>query len=1067
LDLERLGLPLGHRKKLMKAAAAHRAALEAEMPLRPAQRSIAPLGAERRQLTVLFCDIVGSTALSVRLDPEDLRAILHEFQRRCSEAITRYQGRVLRFLGDGVLACFGFPVAHEDDAERAVNAALAVQESISAMTVRAVPRIKCRIGIATSVVVVGDLVGEGSACELSLVGEAPNLAARLQQLAKPEQILVAPSTRRLLGQVFDLADLGEHRLKGFERRIRAWRVLRPSRIASRFEARRGQRLTPLIGRKPELIQLHRRFRQAKRGHGQLILVSGEAGIGKSRLIAALRHRLTEEPHCLLLFQCSSQHSTSAWYPVVRHLEEAAGITRDDPPALKLEKLAALTKRHLGEESDASMPLLATLLSLPLDGRYTLPHLTPAQRKTRMLGALLALIEARAKEEPALLIFEDVHWIDPSSLELLEWLRDRLPAWRMMAVLLFRPDFVLPWTDQPHVAAVTVNRLDRVEVGAMIAALAKDQNLSRAIVAQITAKTDGVPLFIEEMTGAVLEAQRAETSARAMLAVPETLHDSLMARLDQLAPMKAVAQVAATIGREFPLALLEKVLPLPKRDVVAAIDRLLASGLLFPTGHQANRIYAFKHALVQDEAYASMLRDERRELHMRVAEALCRDFADTAAAMPELIAHHYTEARERELAIAYWAKAGQRASERSAFAEAVTHLQTALALLAELPEGPQRNERELQLRQVLGGALIAAKGFAANETFEAFKRALELCRQFGDSPQIFSVLSGIVGFHVARGEFEQSRTIAEDLLERARRQEDSTAWLMGHRALGMSLFLIGQFAAARGELSQALELYDIRRHGALAAVFLQDLKAAGLAYLALTSILLGEIEAGLAHGRAAVAHAEELRHPHTICYALTFLAGAHAICGEANAAAAVAERAIALAGEYGFPQWLAGGSMIRGWARVQLGDIERGLAEGRRSVASLQATGALIYVHLARYFLAQSLAKAGETEEAMALVEQSLAEAAATSGRWYEADLHRLKGDLLMARGEPGAARRCFERGMAIAIRQGARHWQARAAAALTSLRRDQETATDGPAKRAPLSANGTDVAGADSQPARS
>jgi predicted ATPase/class 3 adenylate cyclase len=1015
----------------------------------------------------LFCDIVGSTSLSVRLDPEDLRAILHEFQRRCSEAISRYEGRVVRFLGDGALACFGFPAAHEDDAERAVNAALAIQQSIATMTVRGAPRIKCRIGIATGVVVVGDLVGEGSASELSMVGEAPNLAARLQQLAKPDQILLAPGTRRLLGQIFDLADLGEHRLKGFERRIRAWRVLGPSRIASRFEARRSPRLTPLVGRKPELTLLHRRFRKAKRGKGQLVLVSGEAGIGKSRLVAALRQRLAEEPHRLLLFQCSSQHTSSAWYPVVRYVEEAAGFTRDDPPALKLEKLAAMTRRHLGGEGDASMPLLATLLSLPLDARYTLPQLTPSQLKTRIIAALLALIEARAEEEPALLIFEDVHWIDPSSLELLERLRDRLPAWRMMAMLLFRPDFVLPWTDQPHVAALAVDRLDRVEVGAMIEALAKDQSLSRAIVAQITAKTDGVPLFIEEMTSAVLEAQRSDASTSSMLAVPETLHDSLMARLDRLAPMKAVAQVAATIGREFPLALLEKVVSLPKRDVEAAVDRLLAAGLLFPAGHQANRIYAFKHALVQDEAYASLLRDERRALHVRIAEALCRDFADAAAAAPELVAHHYTEAHERPLAIAYWAKAGQRASERSAFAEAVTHLQTAVALLAELPEGPQRNEQELPLRQALGGALIAAKGFAADETFETFKRALELCRQFGDSPQIFSVLSGIIGFHVARGEFEQSRAIAEDLLERARRQEDRTARLMGHRALGMSLFLIGEFAAARGELAEALELYDVRRHGALAAVFLQDLKAAGLAYLALTSILLGDIEAGLAHGRAAVAHAEELHHPHSICYALTFLAGAHAICGEASAAAAVAERASALAGEYGFPQWLAGASMIRGWARVQLGDIERGLAEGRRSVASLQATGALIYVHFARYLLAQSLAKAGEAGEAMALVEQLLAEAAATSGRWYEADLHRLKGDLLLARGEPAAAQRCYERGTAIAIRQGARHWQARAAAALASLRRDQDAGAEGSARHAPLVADGTEAAGADLQPARS
>ena len=541
----------------------------------------------------------------------------------------------------------------------------------------------------------------------------------------------------------------------------------------------------------------------------------------------------------------------------------------------------------------------------------------------------------------------------------------------------------------------------------------------------------------------------------------------MARLDQLAPTKTVAQVAATIGREFSLDLLESVVPLPKPEIAAAIDRLEAFGLLFRSGHRANRMYTFKHALLRDEAYTSLLRDERRALHVKIAEALRTAFADIAEAAPELVAHHFTQARRHELAIVYWAKAGQRANEKSAFAEAITHLQTALDLLAELPASPQRNERELQLRQLLGGALIAGKGFAAAETIQTFERALALCRDFADSPQIFAVLHGIVGFHVARGEFEQSRGLAEDLLARARRHEDSTGRLMGHRTLGMSLFLMGELAASRDQLRQALDLYDVGRHGPLAVMFAQDFKAAGLTYLALASILLGDINGGVAHGRAAVEHAKQLGHPHSICYALTFLAGAHAICGDAAAVRPVAARAIALAGEYGFPQWLAGGRMIEGWARVEAGEIEPGLVEIRQSVDALQATGALVWVQFARYLLAQALGKAGRPEQALALVEQLLAEAAQTSGRWYEADLHRLKGDLLLARGAPAPAEACYERAVAIAIRHGARHWQLRATNALGALWRAQGRSVEVRRRLAPLCASfGDEIIGPDLQQAR-
>ena len=701
--------------------------------------------------------------------------------------------------------------------------------------------------------------------------------------------------------------------------------------------------------------------------------------------------------------------------MVRHLEDAAGITRNTEIAAKLDQLEALVRRYAGENSARIVPLLAALLSLPVDGRYPPLGLTPLQQKKRTQNALLALLKARAEEHPAVLVFEDVHWIDPTSLEFLERVRDSVPAWRMLVVVSLRPDFALPWMSQPHVAALTINRLSPLEIAAMIESLTKSEGLPRTINDKIASKTDGVPLFVEEVTNAVLEARRAKErdgtpALQAEIAIPDTLHDSLMARLDQLAPTRIVAQVAATIGREFPLELLEAVVPLAKGEVAAAIDRLLAFGLLFPSGHPANRVYAFKHALFATRPMPVCFATDGAICTVGIAEALRLRFVDIAQTSPELVAHHYTQARKHELAIAYWAKAGQAASEKSAFAEAATHLQTALDLLVDLPAGPQRNELELQLRQLLGGALVAGKGFAAAETIQCFERALALCREFAEFASDLC--------RAPRNRRISRRARRVRAIPRACRglagsapaaDQDRTARLMGHRVLGMSLFLIGELAAGRDQLLSALELYDVKSHGPLAVVFLQDFKAAGLTYLALASVLLGDLSGGLADAHNAVEHAQQLQHPHSICYALTFMAGAHAICGDAGAVSPVADRAIALAREYAFPQWMAGGGMIRGWARVQLGEIEHGLAEIRGGIDALRNDGRAHLVQFARYLLAQALSRADRPDQALALVEQLLAQAAVTSGRWYEADLHRLKGDLLRDRDDPAAAEACYER----------------------------------------------------------
>src|SRR5215472_2721826 len=934
-DLEKLGVSLGHRKKLIKAISEARSTslqssrrlVEAESPARTANAR-----AERRHLTVLLCDLVGSTALSARLDPEDLRRILHEFQRSCCDVIRRYEGHIARFMGDGVLAYFGFPTAHEDDAERAVRAALDMVESVTGLAVSIPERLEVRIGIASGLVVVGDLIGEGPAREFALVGDAPNLAARLQALAEPNQILVAPRTRHLLGRLFEFADLGQQNIKGFERPIHVWRVLAPGSVSSRFEARTSSHLTPLIGRQAELRLLQKQYTKAKRGKGQVVLVSGEPGIGKSRLIMALRDRLAGERYGFLSFQCSSYHTSSALHPVIHYLEHVAGIARDTAPALRLDSLEAFVRRQ-SAEAKSIVPLLAVLLSIPTRDRYTPPELTPEQLKSRTFSALLALLQASTEQQPLILVFEDVHWADPTSLELLDRIRDNAQNWRMLVIIIHRPDLTLPWAEQPHVTSLPINRLDRVQVSSMVQSLIEGEVLPRAVIDQILAKTDGVPLFVEEITKAVLEnaiggSNEGPSGTQSTLTVPDTLHDSLMARLDQLAPVKTIAQIAAVIGREFSFELLKAAAPFSEADVQAAIDRLLASGLVFRSGHVNDQSFSFKHALLRDEAYASILHDQRRRLHGRIAEILCRDFPEIADAAPEIVAQHYAEAGRAKLAIDYWIKAARQAGARSAFVEASTHLQLALKRLVDLPSDIERDNLELQIQQSLGNAFAAGKGFAVAETIEAYKRALDLCNNMKNSPQRFAALNGIVAFHITRGDYEQCRALAEDLLTLAHQQDDPTPTLIGHRALGQALFLIGELAPARDHLSNSLKLCDAARHGSMAPLASQT-------YLALASTLLGDIDRGLAFGQDAVHLAEQLRHPHSLCNALAFLTGVHVVCGDAEAAYPVAERTVVLASEYAFPLWLAGGQMLRGWASSNLGHVEEGLPEIRKSVKALE------------------------------------------------------------------------------------------------------------------------------------
>ena len=798
--LKELGLPLGPRLKLLKGVAALHApagadrAAEGEAPSSP---TVAAPEAERRHLTVLFCDLVGSTELAGRLDPEDLRDVIRAYQDACAGAIVRFEGHVAKYMGDGVLAYFGYPRAHEGEAERAVCAGLQAVRAVGALTPCAGPPLQARVGIATGMVVVGDLVGEGAAQEEAVVGETPNLAARLQALAEPGSVVVGPTTRRLLGGLFDYADLGVHRLKGFAAPVRAWRVLGSGRAEGRFEARQAAGLTPLVGREHELGLLLDRWRQAAEGDGQVVLLGGEPGVGKSRLVRALREQLGEHSLTPLSHFCSPYHQGSALHPVIGLLERGAGLARDDPPERQLDKLEALLALAT-DDVPAVAPLLADLLGIPTGGRYPPLALSPQRRKERTLAALLTQLEGLAARQPVLALYEDVHWSDPTTLELLDQIVDRVPGSRVLVLITFRPEFRPPWIGFAHVSLLTLNRLNKRQVAAMAERVAGGKALPPEVLEQIAAKTDGVPLFVEELTKTVLEAGLLQeegdryTLAGPLpaLAIPATLYDSLMARLDRLAPVREVAQVGAVIGREFGHELLTAVMPLHGEELAHALTELVDSELVFRRGTAPHATYTFKHALVQDAAYASLLRGKRQQLHARIAAVLEEQFLEVAEAQPELLARHFAEAGLGRQAIAYLQKAGDRAAERSAYAEAISHLSRGLELLQVLPDDPERTLQELDLRIALGSAFMATRGYAGAEVEATYLRARELCRQAGETSRLFPVLHGLYRFHHVRGELQAAREAGEQLLSLAEGLKDPALFVEAHRALGVPLFWLG-------------------------------------------------------------------------------------------------------------------------------------------------------------------------------------------------------------------------------------------------------------------------------------
>jgi class 3 adenylate cyclase/predicted ATPase len=1056
-DLKDLGVTLvGHRRKLLAAIAA----LGGEPPTRDLAQSAASAAAtsvspptsdaERRQLTVMFCDLVGSTALSARLDPEDLREVIGAYHRCCADLIGEAGGFVAKYMGDGVLAYFGYPLAHEHDAEHAVQAGLALVEAAPKLTTAAGVRLQVRVGIATGLVVVGDLIGAGAAQEQAVVGETPNLAARLQVLAEPGAVVIADGTRRLLGNLFELKDLGARDLKGIAGPAQAWAALRASSVGSRFDALHTTGLTALVGREEESELLLRRWSRAKTGEGQVVLLSGEAGIGKSRLTAALLERLAAEPHTRLRYFCSPQRVDSAFHPIIGQMERAAGLAYDDKPQAKLDKLDAVLAQTSTSPQDAA--LFAEMLSLSNDGRYPALDLAPEQRRQRTLEALMSQLAGLARQQPVLMIFEDLHWIDPTSLEVLGRTLDRIKTLPALLIVTFRPEFNAPWVGQPHVTSLTLNRLGEREAAAIIARLVGSKALPADVMAEIVERTDGIPLFVEEMTKAVLEAESEGAVRRTVaavpspaLAVPASLHASLMARLDRLGPAKEVAQIGSAIGREFSHALLASVARKPEAELGSALDRLVQAGLLSRQGVPPQASYLFKHALVQDAAYGTLLREPRRALHARIAETLESRFAETAESQPEILAHHCTEAGLIEKAAGLWGKAGQRSLARSALVEAAAQFTRALDQLATLPGTAALRREQIRLQVALITPLMHVKGHAATETRAAAEQARSLIEQaealgepLEDPLLLFSVLYAfwVANFTAFNGDV--CRDLAAQFLALAEKQRATVPLMVGHRIMGISLMVTGDITEGRGHLDQAIALYDPAEHRALATRFGHDTAVSVLVFRSWALWLLGYPEAALRDADDALRNAREMGQAVTLMFALCNASIPYALCGSCAVAAALDQELVALAEDKGSLYWKAYGMASQGCVLALTGRASDAAEMLGLGMTAMRTTGATLNAPFDLLHFARAHAELGQFEAAWRCIGEAMTAAETTKQTWCEAEIHRTTGEIALMSPEPDAAqaRAHFEHAIAIARAQQAKSWELRAATSLARLWRD-------------------------------
>jgi class 3 adenylate cyclase/tetratricopeptide (TPR) repeat protein len=1013
--------------------------------------------AERRQLTVMFCDLVGSTALSTGMDPEDLRDVLASYQSRCSAAIRHYDGFVAKYMGDGILVYFGYPRAHEDEAERSVRAGLDIVDAMAELNA-AIPRpsgveLAVRIGIATGPVIVGDQIGEGTASETAVVGETPNLAARLQALAQPNQIVVSAATRMMLGDHFDLEDLGAYELKGFADPVPAWRVLSARDVESRFAATRTGSAAPLVGRQEEMGLLLRAWEGSSRGRGQVVLIQGEAGVGKSRLVEGLREASGKD-HVWVAIRCSPFYTASAFHPIIEHLKRVFGWQPEDTAPQHLTKLEAGLAGFKTLPLAESVRLFADLMSVPApEDRYPRLAMTAQQKRDATLDAIVAWLIETAEGTPVLVAWEDLHWADPTTLETLGMLIEQAPTAALLVVATYRPELAPPWPQRSHMTPITLNRLERSEVETMVGHLSGGRSLPGEVVDHI-AKSDGVPLYVEELTKAILGSAVLEargdayvlTGALAQLHIPETLQDSLMARLDRAPRLREVAQLGAVLGREFAYDMISALAEIDERALQSGLGQLVVDELLYQRGRPPRSRYLFKHALIQDAAYQSLLKRTRQQYHQQVARLLEDRFPEVASTQPELVAHHYTEANCPAQAIAYWHRAGLAAASKSANAEAIDQFSRGIALVEALSDMRERAERELDLHMALGPALSATKLLSHPDIGQTYTRAWELCRQLGDHSREVTALRGLYLYHLNLLDVEKAQHFAEEMLRVAERLDDAARLVGAHTALGQTLYWQGKLEPALTHFRRGLELFDPNMQFADWPGVHPGMMCRSISML--ISWMLGYPDRSLDELRAAVRSAETLGHPLTFATVLGQGALVHIFRHEPSAAADYAERALTICEQQRIAMFYAVALCANGWALGVSGDSEKGLAQ---ITQGLDSYGLGANQHILLALQADAQLTIGKSEAALASAAAGLEEVEKMGGAPLEAELYRLKGEALLAgTGTVSEAETAMQQGIDVARRQNAKSWELRGATSLARLRRQQGRREEAVALLAPI-----------------
>ncbi|MEO8345831.1 MAG: adenylate/guanylate cyclase domain-containing protein [Betaproteobacteria bacterium] len=996
-------------------------------------------GSERRQLTVMFCDLVDSTGLSERLDPEDMREVIRLYQETATRVIADFDGFIARFMGDGILAYFGWPRAYENSPERAIHAGLRLVSAVAALEPISGQKLRVRVGIATGLVVVGDTIGPGWASERHVVGDAPNLAARLQNLATPNSVIIAPSTQRLASGQFDFEDLGEHTLKGIAQPVRTWRVIGARHVESRFQAARVAPLTPLVGRDAECNVLRDRWQKVIAGQGQVIGIGGEAGIGKSRLARVIIDETRQDnSQWTIELQCSAFHTQSSLYPVADQLrQQIFGDARQQDDGARWAAIESYL-RTTSLNVDDALPLFANLLSVPAPADRPPSTLTPERARLLTRHYVVTLIIDLAKTSPGIFILEDLHWADPSTLDLVDFFIERMRDARILVLLTHRPEFDHPLPPQAHVTSLALSRLRGADATELVRLAFREQEFEPDVLRKVFEKTDGVPLYIEEFTKAVVESRLAAiTAATSQIVIPASLHDSLLARLDLLGEAKGVAQLASMLGREFGRDVLAAVWTGSNEALATGLERLIQAEFIYPAGEGPRVRYLFKHALIQDAAYESLLKSSRVAHHRRIAEVLENRFADTVTEQPEVLAHHFAAGKLPERAAKLWFDAGQRSLRRNAHVEAAAYLRGALGTLSELPDRPQRSLAELDMQITLGTALVAAKGYASADVEATWARAQQLCAIVGDVPQQFPALFGLWMYECVRANHRAALELASNVLQRAEDVQSDDLLIEAHLAMGISNFFLGRFVDAQTHFERVGSMYDPQRHGGHRFQFGQDPSTVALNYLSWIYWLRGDSRRARDTSVEAVAFARSLEHPFTLSFALAF-AGWHGLYARDIAGADVTtEEVIRLCTNENIPVFLAQGHVLAAWSQCEKGNAA-GPDAMQSALDEFRATGSRCFLVYWDAFHADALSAHGDFTRALALLDHAFAQMEATHERWAEPELHRIRGMVLQRQGKDIATVvACHRRALASAKELGAKAWELQAATSLAACLRAQ------------------------------